>query len=128
MMLSCRFLLFKITRQPTVIAENIMERRVLVVFKKDVDAVVIQRFFEGIELLTSQAEGLESFELKHFKGLAGEHGLNQQVSNVIFPDVMTIWKFRSEQHLESFISSQYHLEIARDRFKPAVHQRVVFNC
>lgn len=105
-----------------------MERRVLVVFKKDVDMKVIENFFEGLELLTKQAEGLENFEIKRFKVLENEGGLNQQVANVIFPDLMTVWKFKSEQHLETFISSQYHLDIARERFKPAVAQRVVFNC
>lgn len=105
-----------------------MERRVLVVFKKDVEMKIIEGFFQGLELLTKQAEGLENFEIKRFKALENEQGLNQQVTNVIFPDLMTVWKFKSEQYLEAFISSQYHIDIARERFKPAVAQRIVFNC
>ena len=107
--------------------ERCMERRVLVTFKKDVPEEVIANFYEGLQQLAAKAEGLVCFKLYEFKPLEDESGLNKQVANVHFPDIMTLWKFENEQYLNKFITSPYHLDIAREKFKPAVDMRVVFN-
>ena len=104
-----------------------MERRVLVTFKKDVPEEVISNFYDGLHQLASKAEGLIDFKIYEFKPLEDESGLSKHVANVYFPDIMTLWKFESEQYLNKFITSPYHLDIAREKFKPAVDMRVVFN-
>ncbi len=104
-----------------------IERRVLVVFKKEADAGLVSNFYKGLELLVQQARGLCSFEIRQFQALANEQALTKHVENVLFPDVMTVWKFENEHYLNEFITGQFHLDIARENFKPVVERRIVFN-
>lgn len=104
-----------------------IERRVLVIFKKDVDVNLVDNFYKGLELLVKQARGLKSFEIRQCQAMPNEQALSKHVENVLFPDVMTVWKFENEDYLNEFISGQFHLDIARDNFKPVVERRIVFN-
>jgi hypothetical protein len=59
---------------------------------------------------------------------SSERGLNDIVSNVFFPEVMTTWRFTNMAELEKFITCEEHIDIAKNYFKPAVANRIVFNC
>lgn len=105
-----------------------IERRVLVIFKEDIDKEVIENFYKGLDLLRQNTKYLKLFEIKHFQRSFFEEKLSQHVANVIYPHLMTVWQFESKQHLDLFISCDFHQHVAQQYFKPAVHQRIVFNC
>ncbi len=104
-----------------------IERRVLVCFKKDVSDDIIKNYFNGIDELRNATSDLMGFELHKFEKVNCEENLAATVTNVTFPDVMTTWKFRNEQALEAFLQSNSHRVIAKEKFKPAVDHRIVFN-
>jgi hypothetical protein len=104
-----------------------IERRVLVCFKRDISEDLISQYFDGIEELRMATPDLVKFELCNFEKFECETALNTTVSNVIYPDVMTLWRFATNQALEAFISSDIHHRIAQQKFKPAVERRIVFN-
>jgi len=106
---------------------SFVQRRVLVCFKSDVTQEAVNDFLVGIHELKSSTPGLVRFELEEFLDVAGEERLNEAVANVTFPDLMTVWTFESQHALEKFLTSDHHLAIAKERFKPAVERRVVFN-
>ena len=104
-----------------------VERRVLVCFKKNISQDVIENFLAGINELKSATPGLIHFDLEEFLPVRSEAGLNAAVANVTFPDLMTVWTFKNQEALENFLESEHHLNVAKEKFKPAVEHRVVFN-
>jgi hypothetical protein len=104
-----------------------IERRVLVCFKKNISADLINQYFDGIEELRRSTPNLLTFELHKFSQVECEDVLSKTVANVTFPDVMTLWRFNDEDALELFLKSAVHHEIAQKKFRPAVEHRIVFN-
>lgn len=104
-----------------------IERKVLVCFKKGIAQEVIDNFFFGINELKTISSELISFEMQEFEEVGHEEILSSAVANVIFPDLMTVWRFKDKIALEKFVKNEKHLIIAKERFKPAVEQRIVFN-
>lgn len=107
--------------------EDVVERRVLVCFKKDASAEIISNFLIGIDELKNSTADLVAFDMHRFANFPNEEGLNAAVKNVTFPDLMTVWTFKNEAALQNFLTSENHLAIAKEKFKPAVEQRIVFN-
>ena len=104
-----------------------VERRVLVCFKKNISRELIENFLAGINELKTATPGLIRFDLEEFLPVRSEERLNAAVANVTFPDLMTVWTFKNQEALESFLESDHHLRVAKEKFKPAVEHRVVFN-
>jgi Stress responsive A/B Barrel Domain len=107
--------------------KNFIERRVLVCFKQNISEDLIAQYFDGIEELRKATPDIIKFELYNFERVDCEAALNNTVSNAIYPDVMTLWRFNDNTALEAFISSETHHRIAQQKFKPAVERRIVFN-
>ncbi len=106
---------------------NVIERRVLVCFKKEAEKETIENFYRGLDELKNITPGIASFKIRHFKSVNDEDRLDAAVPNVTFPNVMTIWTFENEKYLHQFLTSEEHLKIAIEKFKPAVERRIVFN-
>ncbi len=104
-----------------------IERRVLVCFKQDASQETINQYFLGVEELRLATPELLQFSMQKFDDIQGEASLNNIIDNVIFPDVMTLWRFSDEAALEKFLNNQTHHRIAQQKFKPAVDRRIVFN-
>lgn len=106
---------------------NLIERRVLVCFKENAAEETIENFYRGLEELKDITLGLVDFKIRHFESVNNEDQLNAAVPNVTFPNIMTIWTFENEKYLHQFLTSEKHLDIAKEKFKPAVERRIVFN-
>ncbi len=103
-------------------------RLVLVNFIDDITPQIKNYFIDGLLKLRQCTPNLHQMRYAENIDLNNESILSESVPNMLNPDFISIWSFKTSQDLNAFIENPDHKIIAMKHFKPAVKKRTVLNC
>ena len=103
-------------------------RLVLVDFIDNITPQIKNHFIDGLLKLRQCTTNLHQMRYAENIDLNNEAILSESVPNMLNPDFISIWSFKTSEYLNAFIENPDHKIIAKKYFKPAVKKRTVFNC